>query len=151
MAPVMDAFCHLEERGIAVDDEPSCVHSGPHRVGDQHLEHLGDAATPRGRVDVPYLRAFQLGSGCGGHRHELAGARLVNHLGEARELERLHDDLAHGPPRCLSGSLSRSLDGVSPAAGTQAILADDAVILADDAVILADNRSSWPTTWQTAR
>jgi hypothetical protein len=43
-----------EERGIAFDHEPPGVDSGAAGVGEQRLQHLGHAASGRGRVDVQH-------------------------------------------------------------------------------------------------
>jgi hypothetical protein len=52
-------FVTREELGIALDDHPAGVHTGPARIGDQRHEHLGDAAPACRRVDAPHDPAGQ--------------------------------------------------------------------------------------------
>jgi len=56
-----------EELGVAGDHDPVHLDPEPARVPEQRSEHLGDPATPRGRVDVDDVPAANhlpaLGSG----------------------------------------------------------------------------------------
>ena len=50
--PVVNALRDLEEAGVALDHEPADVEPRAASVGQQRLQHLGDAAARGGRVDV---------------------------------------------------------------------------------------------------
>ena len=50
--PVVNALRDLEEAGVALDHEPADVEPRAASVSQQCLEHLGDAASRCGRVDV---------------------------------------------------------------------------------------------------
>ena len=55
----METLGDGEELGHAVDHEPPGVDTAPARVGEQHLQHLGDTPTLGGGVDVPHRPALQ--------------------------------------------------------------------------------------------
>jgi hypothetical protein len=62
---VVDPLGDREEGGIALNDKPARVDSGPPGIGKQRLQHLGDASTRPRRVDV---------------QHRTAGERRARHL-----------------------------------------------------------------------
>ena len=49
---VVDTLRDCEELGVAFDHEPACVDPCAAGVGEQRLQHLGDAAAGSGRVDI---------------------------------------------------------------------------------------------------
>ena len=51
--PVVQALGYAEELGVACDRYPARITPAAARVSDQRAQHLGDAATLGGRVDVP--------------------------------------------------------------------------------------------------
>jgi hypothetical protein len=53
MEQVVQPLGQLEERGVGVHDQPACVDSGAPGDGQKSGKHLGHAATPGSRVDVP--------------------------------------------------------------------------------------------------
>ena len=98
-----------EEPGVAGDHQPADRDVQVLHVSDQDLQHLGDPATSRGRIDVP-------DGAPGQHRPELLGCpdqlrisrgaddRLQPGHGQPRHLHRMHQ--AHGirlPARTRSG------------------------------------------------
>ena len=87
---VVDPLRHRKERRVALDDEPARVDPAAPRVGEQRLEHLGNAAAGGGRVHAydsapgePLPRLL-------GHRLEAGHPLPPDQRLKARSVERLH-------------------------------------------------------------
>ena len=110
---VVDPLRDCEERGIALDHQPARVDARAAGVGEQRLQHLGDAAAARGRVDVQHrATGKRLARSCRGllePRHPLRADQRLEPRGVDRmdvhfvELGVVAD--AHAaPPASLDGS-----------------------------------------------
>ena len=91
--PVVDALGDLEEGGVTLDHEPADVEAGAATVGEKGLQHLGDPAAGRGRVDVQHRPPSQQQLGCLGNRFVACGPVRADQWLEPRGVERLHVDL----------------------------------------------------------
>ena len=67
-----------EELGVAVEHEPPVLDVRPRAVGEQRLQHLGDAPAVRGGVDVPDRAIAERGPGPPTGLGELLGPRLAS-------------------------------------------------------------------------
>ena len=93
---VVQALGDLEELRVPVDDEPTCVHADPSDQTEQDVQHLGHAATRRGRVHVDHTSTTQsvhclLGRLDG----EQIGPVIADHRREAKGVARRDGDVFH--------------------------------------------------------
>ena len=103
----MNSLGDLEEVGIAPDHEPADVEAGSAAVGEQRLQHLGNAAAGRGGVDVQHRPASQERLGRLGDRLVTSGAVRTDQGLEPGRIERLNVDLLK-PAAFLDGHVAGS-------------------------------------------
>jgi hypothetical protein len=86
----MDALGDREEVRIALDHQPARVDAGAADIGEQRLQHLGDTAAGRRRIDVEHRAALERLLGRGGDLLEARHARRADQRLEPRRIKRLN-------------------------------------------------------------
>ena len=81
--------------GVAVENQPPGLDAGAPPVGEQRLQHLGDAAAVRGGVDVPDHPPGESRAGAASGGQQAVRLLISQKLGQAIERSRLNVHLLH--------------------------------------------------------
>ena len=92
---VVHALGDRKERRFAVEDQPAVLDLGATPVGEQRLEHLGDAAAMGGGVDVPDRAVPERQPSSCRARGEAFGSLRRQDARQPLERERFDLDLLH--------------------------------------------------------
>jgi hypothetical protein len=85
---VVDSLGDGEEVGLARDDEPLGLDAGTADVAEERRQHLGDAASGRGRVDVHHPAAAEELPQAGGGPHQRVAPLRTDQRLETAQVQR---------------------------------------------------------------